>query len=63
LQAEQNAIRNYTADPYSSGAMYVAKRAERNPFRRQHGYFTSCPEAAPILLHKGPAPYAGPKPW
>ena len=54
LRAEQNAIRNYTADPYSSSAQYVAKRAERNPFRRQHGYFTSCPEGAPVLLHQGP---------
>lgn len=54
LKAEKNAIRNYTADPYSSGEMYVAKRAERNPFRRQHGYFTSCPEASPILNHVGP---------
>lgn len=55
LRAEQNAIRNYAADPYSSSEMYVAKRVERNPFRRQHGYFTSCPEGASVLLHRDPA--------
>jgi hypothetical protein len=59
LRAERNAIRNYTADPYSSTEMYVAKRSERNPFRRQHGYFTSCPEASELLLHKGPEQFAG----
>jgi hypothetical protein len=64
LRAEQNAIRNYTADPYSLSEMYVAKRAERNPFRRQHGYFTSCPDAAQVLLHKGPEPFAAAAaPW
>ncbi len=62
LRAEQNAIRNYTADPYSSSEMYVAKRAERNPFRRQHGYFTSCPEGAAVVRHTDP--YALPEaPW
>ena len=60
LNAEQNAIRNYTADPYSSSEIYVAKRAERNPFRRQHGYFTSCAEASALLLHRGPGQFDTP---
>jgi len=63
LTAEANAIRNYTADPYSSTPFYQAKRAERNPFRRQNGYAISCPELAPLLDHKGPEPYSGPLPW
>lgn len=63
LVAERNAIRNYTADPYSSSEMYVRKRAERNPFRRQHGYSISCPELIPLLNHLGPYQYSGPLPW
>jgi hypothetical protein len=63
LRAEQNAIRNYSADPYSSSEMYRLKRAERNPFRRQHGYAVSCPELVPLLQHRGPELYQGPWPW
>ncbi len=63
LRAEQYAIRNYTADPYSSTEKYVRKKAERNPFRRQHGYFISCPELRPLLRHQGPEPFPGPWPW
>lgn len=63
VAAEANAIRSYSADPYSAGEFYQRKRAERNPFRRQHGYFTSCPELAPLFEHRGPEPYRGPWPW
>lgn len=63
LAAERRAIEKYTADPYSSGEEFSAKRRERNPFRRQHGYFQSCPEAAALFEHAGPAPFAGAVPW
>jgi hypothetical protein len=63
MRAEQKAIRNYSADPYSSSEMYQLKRSERNPFRRQHGYAASCPEAVPLFEHKGPELYPGPWPW
>jgi hypothetical protein len=43
-EAEARARALYEADPYSLGEFFQAKKAERNPFRRQHGYATSCPE-------------------
>lgn len=44
LAAEERARAKYAADPYSLGEEFRAKKAERNPFRRQHGYAVSCPE-------------------
>lgn len=61
--AEASAIANYTADPYSSTPFYQAKKAERNPFRRQNGYRISCPELSQLFDHAGPEPYAAPLPW
>ena len=44
LAAESFARAKYIADPYSLGPEFQAKKRERNPFRRQHGYASSCPE-------------------
>jgi hypothetical protein len=44
LRAEAAARGKYRADPYSLGPEFSAKKQQRNPFRRQHGYATSCPE-------------------
>jgi hypothetical protein len=35
----------------------------RNPFRRQHGYATSCPEVRQLLDWSGPTVYPGSLPW
>jgi hypothetical protein len=63
LAAEAANTARYVADPYSSGSEFLAKRVWRNPFRRQHGYFTSCPELARLLRHEGPHPFTGELPW
>jgi hypothetical protein len=63
LRAEAVARRKYEADPYSGQCEFREKRRERNPFRRQHGYLTSCPEVAGLLRHRGPELYAGALPW
>ncbi len=51
-ESEQRAQAKYIADPYSLGEEFRAKKQERNPFRRQHGYAISCPEM-----------FAEDKPW
>ena len=63
LAAESANTAKYVADPYSSSAEFRAKREWRNPFRRQHGYFTSCPELAPLLGYEGPQTFSGELPW
>jgi len=63
LRAEENAIRNYSADPYSASEMYRLKRRDRNPFRRQHGYLASCPELEPLFRYEGPELFRGSLPW
>jgi hypothetical protein len=63
LRSEERAVEAYRKDPYSSGDRFRAKRAERNPLRRQHGYAVSCPELARLLAHEGPQLYGGPWPW
>lgn len=63
LVAEEIALARYHADPYSSGEEFRRKREARNPFHRQHGYATSCPELAELLLHRGPEPFRRPLPW
>jgi hypothetical protein len=63
LTAEERARVKYAADPYSSGPEFTRKRDDRNPFRRQHGYFTSCPELAALFHHRGPEPFTAPLPW
>lgn len=61
--SELRARERYRADPYSSGPEFQAKRAGRNPFRREHGYRTSCPELATLFDHRGPSQYRGTLPW
>jgi hypothetical protein len=63
IESERRALSAYRADPYSAGARFRAKRAERNPFRRQHGYSISCPEVAALFQHQGPELYQGAIPW
>jgi hypothetical protein len=63
LEAEQRTKAKYMADPYSSGPEFQGKRQERNPFGRQHPYFSSCPEVAALLRHRGPEAFDGPLPW
>jgi hypothetical protein len=53
----------FLTDPYGTQPEPASKRQARNVFRRQHGYATSCPELAGLLLHKGPEIYAGELPW
>jgi hypothetical protein len=63
LAAEQATREGYSADPYSGQPEFDSKRRSRNPFLRQHGYATSCPEVAPLFAHRGPELFAGPLPW
>jgi hypothetical protein len=63
LAAEAHTMARYLADPYSGSPGFQAKRAERNPFRRQHGYGVSCPELQALFDHQGPEPFPGPLPW
>jgi hypothetical protein len=62
-ESERRALTRYTADPYSAGPFFQAKRRERNPYRRQHGYAVSCPGIEGLLNHGGPELYRGPVPW
>lgn len=63
LRAETLTTQHYEGDPYSAGDYLSEKRASRNPFRRQHGYSTSCPELERLFQHRGPERFAGPLPW
>jgi hypothetical protein len=63
LRAEEATERLYLADPYSGREPLQSKRDSRNPFRRQHGYGSSCPELLPLFGHRGPEPFAGALPW
>jgi hypothetical protein len=63
LAAERKTMRDYEADPYSASDEFVQKRESRNPFLRQHGYFTSCPELTLLFRHRGPELFDGTLPW
>ncbi len=66
LQAVEAEGRNraaYVDDPYSSSAVFRAKREARNPFRRTPGYLLQCPELADLMGHEGPELFAGRLPW
>lgn len=55
--AESRTLEQFKEDPYgygSSNGGLGRKKQARNPYRRQHGYSTSCPELAFILTWKGP---------
>jgi hypothetical protein len=62
-RAEAHTLALYRADPYSAGPELRAKRESRNPFRNQHGFFTTCPELADLLRWRGPELFPGPLPW
>ena len=53
----------FAADPYGVSGALAAKKRERDPLRRRHGYSVSCPELLPLLRHRGPDIFAGPLPW
>lgn len=53
----------YLADPYGAGPEPAAKRDARNPFRRFHGYASSCPEVAGLLAWTASAIYPHALPW
>ncbi len=55
LEAEARAKEKYLADPFSMGEEFRLKKEQRNPFRRQNGYWLSCPE----MFTRDKAPIAG----
>ena len=63
LPQEEKTLASFRADPYGTGATLGLKRQKRNPFCRQHGYMTSCPEISMLLQHAGPELFSGPLPW
>ena len=61
---EAATVRAFEADPYGcADALLQGKRVARDPFHRGIPYAASCPEAAPLLAHCGPAAFDGPVPW
>lgn len=63
IQSEAERRDLFRRDPYGAGPESSGKREARNVFHRRHGYLTSCPEAAALLLHRGPELFEGPAPW
>jgi len=59
----KSAVEPFMKDPYGCGEFLSAKRRERNPFKRQHGYAFSCPELEELLRHQGPELYQVRLPW
>lgn len=52
------------SDPYGATSdALLDKKRQRNPFRRQHGYESSCPEVLPLMKHSSQGWYSGPVPW
>lgn len=62
-KGESQVMVDFQKDPYGTGEKLGRKRAERNPFRRQHGYAISCPDLKGLLAHSGPEYYEGDLPW
>jgi hypothetical protein len=63
-EAQEAATRRaFAADPYGASGELAAKKRERDPLRRQHGYGASCPELAELLRHRGPEIFGGRLPW
>lgn len=63
VRAEAANRAEFLADPYAAGGALARKRDARTPRPRQHGFYTSCPELAALLDHRGPDLFAGPLPW
>lgn len=62
-EGERGVLDLFRSDPYGVGSALSSKRAERNPFRRQHGYSVSCPELRGLLEYRGSEIYRGELPW
>jgi len=60
---EKNGIGPFSKDPYGCTEPLASKRKKRNPFNRQHGYLTSCPELDGLLRHCGSEIYKENLPW
>ena len=58
-----NSLGPYSRDPYGCGTELQAKRAQRNPFHRSHGYHFGCPELRELLDYCGPDFFQGELPW
>lgn len=67
LGAEARTLAAFKSDPTGTakdGASLGKKKAARNPYRRHHGYESSCPSLAPILRWTGDTPFpADQVPW
>lgn len=59
----QHSLIPFSQDPFGTGPVLTAKRHNRNPFHRQHGYTTSCPEVTSLLNYAGPDPFPDTLPW
>lgn len=60
LTSEARALSAFKADPAGTGKDGTSlgkKKASRNPYRRQHGYETSCTPLAPILRWTAATPF------
>lgn len=63
-QTQENlTIDAFHSDPYGVGEKNGGKRLMRNPFKRQSGYHTSCPELGDLLDHHGSEIFLGHLPW
>jgi hypothetical protein len=61
---QTNAVALFSADPYGClDPLLVAKRAERNPYKRAVPYALSCPELTRLLAWCGPGIFEGHLPW
>ena len=60
---QRNARDLFAVDPYGCHGQLLRKRRIRNPFNRESGYLSSCPEVARLLVHRGPALYQDDLPW
>eukprot|EP00613_Pedinella_sp_CCMP2098_P072781 CAMPEP_0171919294 /NCGR_PEP_ID=MMETSP0993-20121228/17966_1 /TAXON_ID=483369 /ORGANISM="non described non described, Strain CCMP2098" /LENGTH=325 /DNA_ID=CAMNT_0012555895 /DNA_START=128 /DNA_END=1105 /DNA_ORIENTATION=- len=61
---QANAVALFAADPYGCSDLgLVAKRMDRNPYKRAVPYGLSCPELGGLLAWCGPGVYDGSLPW
>lgn len=58
MKGEQDTLNEFQQNPWGTVGKLSEKRKERNPFRRTHGYFISCPWLKD-LLERGEAPKWG----
>jgi hypothetical protein len=60
---ERKVLDAFQVDPYGVGPLLTSKREERNPFRRQHPYRTSCPELKELFEYRSSELFDGALPW